>query len=71
MCRFCEHIQDEIERLRDKLKTMECKRLHKRPIKHPERRRYHQSYYQKNRERKLAKANERNKRIRGDLDSRV
>jgi hypothetical protein len=61
MCRFCDHVKDEIKRLQDRLGSMECKREHKRPIKHPGRRSYHKAYYQANRERKLAAANERHK----------
>ena len=58
MCKICDELITEMRLIRQELKAMPCG---KEKLKHPHRKHYWQTYYQKNRDAKLAAANARNK----------
>lgn len=62
MCQLCNDIRADIAYLQKELKELGCG---KTILKHPERKSYWREYYQRNRDAKLAKANERNAEKRG------
>ena len=60
MCRFCEYTDSKIADLKRRRREMICQDTGKKRLLYPERKAEFQSYYQRNRERKLKAANERN-----------
>lgn len=67
MCDLCDEMANDIIDLRVRLKRMGHG---KKPVKQPIRNRYYKKYYQDNRDKKLAAANDRNRKMR-ETGSRI